>query len=301
MTASRSNERFLPGITFPESLKIASSADMASIAGFEHYLVVVPSHAFRQTLENLYSARAKANMPSEPQSIIWGTKGFDPESGNLLSEVTREVFGENIAPALITGPSFAKETAKGLPTALVLACEQTEEGEKLAEWFRSPSTRVYPNKDLTGAQIGGAVKNVMAIAAGMGDGLGFGYNARAALITRGLAEIARLGAALGGQPETFMGLTGAGDLILTCTGDLSRNRLVGLQLAKNKPLDTILMELGHVAEGVHSAREVLALAQALDIDMPITRAVRHILYDDTPAAAAVEELLNRALKPEHAN
>lgn len=298
MAASRSNERFLPGIIFPESLIIASSADMASIAGFEHYLVVVPSHAFRQTLENLYSARAQANMPLEPQSIIWGTKGFDPESGKLLSEVTREVFGENITPALITGPSFAKETAKGLPTALVLACEQTEEGEKLAQWFRSPSTRVYPNKDLTGAQIGGAVKNVMAVAAGISDGLGFGANARAALITRGLAELTRLGAVLGGKTETFMGLAGMGDLILTCTDDQSRNRRLGLGIGQGKDIQEVIQEIGQEVEGYQTTRELYHRAKELRVSMPITDQVYAVLYEGQDPRQAVRQLLERQPKAE---
>jgi glycerol-3-phosphate dehydrogenase (NAD(P)+) len=298
MVVSRSNERFLPGITFPESLKIAPSADMASIAGFEHYLLVVPSHAFRQTLENLYSARAKANMPLEPQSIIWGTKGFDPESGKLLSEVTHEVFGENITPALITGPSFARETAKGLPTALVLACEQTQDGEKLAQWFRSPSTRVYPNTDLTGAQIGGAVKNVMAVAAGISDGLGFGANARAALITRGLAELTRLGAVLGGKTETFMGLAGMGDLILTCTDDQSRNRRLGLGIGQGKDIQEVIREIGQEVEGYQTTRELYHRAKELGVSMPITDQVYAVLYEGQDPRQAVKQLLERQPKAE---
>jgi glycerol-3-phosphate dehydrogenase (NAD(P)+) len=298
MAASRRNERFLPGIAFPESLKIASSADMVSIAQFEHYLLVVPSHAFRQTLEKLYNARAKARVTLEPESIIWGTKGFDPESGKLLSEVTREVFGENITAALITGPSFAKETAKGLPTALVLACEQAEEGEKLAQWFRSPGTRVYPNKDLTGAQIGGAVKNVMAVAAGISDGLGFGANARAALITRGLAELSRLGAVLGGKTETFMGLAGMGDLILTCTDDQSRNRRLGLGIGQGKGIQEVIQEIGQEVEGYQTTKELYHRAKELGVSMPITDQVYAVLYQGQDPRLAVRQLLERQPKAE---
>jgi glycerol-3-phosphate dehydrogenase (NAD(P)+) len=298
MAASRSNERFLPGIAFPESLSLAASADMASIAAFEHYLLVVPSHAFRQTLDKLYSARAKAGVPLEPQSILWGTKGFDPASGKLLSEVTREVFGENITLALITGPSFARETATGLPTALVLACEQAEQGETLAQWFRSPSTRVYPNQDLTGAQIGGAVKNVMAVAAGISEGLGFGANARAALITRGLAELGRLGAVLGGKTETFMGLAGMGDLILTCTDDQSRNRRLGLGIGQGKDIQEVIREIGQEVEGISAAKETYMLAKKHAIDMPITEQTYRVLYEGLAPLSAVQNLLQRDQKSE---
>ena len=298
MSLERSNERFLPGITFPESLTLASAADMNSIAGYAHYLLVVPSHAFRQTLVSLFQARSKASTSIKVESLIWGTKGFDPESGILLSEVVQEVFGKDIRCAVITGPSFAKETAKGLPTALVLACEQTLEGEKLAQWFRSPRTRVYPNTDLVGAQIGGAVKNVMAVAAGISDGLGFGANARAALITRGLAELSRLGAKLGGKPETFMGLAGMGDLILTCTDDQSRNRRLGLGIGEGKDIQVVIGEIGQEVEGYQTTRELYHRAKRLGVSMPITDQVYAVLYQAQDPRVAVRQLLERQPKSE---
>jgi len=298
MASSRSNERFLPGITFPESLSLAASADLSSVADYAHYLLVVPSHAFRVTLEKLHSARADSIGPLAPKSLIWGTKGFDPKSGDLLGDVAREVYGDNITRALITGPSFAKETAVGLPTALVLACEQADEAEKLAQWFRSPSTRVYPNTDLVGAQIGGAVENVMAVAAGISDGLGFGANARAALITRGLAELSRLGAKLNGKIETFMGLAGMGDLILTCTDDQSRNRRLGLGIGRGESIQDVIKAIGQEVEGYQTTRELYHRAKALGVSMPITDQVYAVLHQGQDPKLAVRQLLERQPKPE---
>ncbi len=298
MAAARSNERFLPGITFPESLNLATSADLSCVADYSHYLLVVPSHAFRETLEKLHTARSNADGPLAPKSLIWGTKGFDPKSGDLLGDVAREVYGDNMTRALITGPSFAKETAVGLPTALVLACEQADEAEKLAQWFRSPSTRVYPNTDLVGAQIGGAVKNVMAVAAGISDGLGFGANARAALITRGLAELSRLGAKLNGKTETFMGLAGMGDLILTCTDDQSRNRRLGLGIGRGESIQDVIKAIGQEVEGYQTTRELYHRAQALGVSMPITDQVYAVLHQGQDPKLAVRQLLERQPKAE---
>ncbi|MCP4008159.1 MAG: NAD(P)-dependent glycerol-3-phosphate dehydrogenase [Proteobacteria bacterium] len=298
MASSRSNERFLPGISFPESLSLAASTDLSSIAHYAHYLLVVPSHAFRETLEKLHSVRADSNVSLAPESLIWGTKGFDPNSGDLLGDVAHEVFGEHVTRALITGPSFARETAVGLPTALVLACEQTDEAEKLAQWFRSPSTRVYPNTDLVGAQIGGAVKNVMAVAAGISDGLGFGANARAALITRGLAELSRLGAKLGGKTETFMGLAGMGDLILTCTDDQSRNRRLGLGIGRGESIQQVVKAIGQEVEGYQTTRELYHRAKALGVSMPITDQVYAVLHQGQDPKLAVRQLLERQPKAE---
>jgi len=298
MSSARSNERFLPGISFPESLRLAPSADLSSVAGYAHYLVVVPSHAFRQTLENLHSAREGAGTPVELENLVWGTKGFDPNTGNLLSEVSREVFGQKTRYALITGPSFAKETAIGLPTALVLACEQATAGENLAQWFRTPGTRVYPNTDLVGAQIGGVVKNVMAVAAGISDGLGFGANARAALITRGLAELSRLGAVLGGKTETFMGLAGMGDLILTCTDDQSRNRRLGLGIGRGNEIQDVIREIGQEVEGYKTTHELYHRARDLGVSMPITDQVYAVLYQGQNPKTAVKQLLERQPKAE---
>jgi len=293
MGAARCNTRYFPQFSFPDGLALAPSLPTA-LAHAELALVVVPTAGLRETLCAITASGKR--MP-----VIWACKGFERGSAKLPHQVAREALPEGLPCGVLSGPSFAQEVAAGLPTALTLASQDANFASAAAVALHGHRLRIYTSQDMAGVEVGGAVKNVMAIAAGISDGLGFGYNARAALITRGLAEIARLGVALGGQPETFMGLTGAGDLILTCTGDLSRNRLVGLQLAKNKPLDTILTELGHVAEGVYSAREVLALARVLDVDMPITQAVCRVLYDHTPAAAAVEALLNRALKAEYAN
>jgi glycerol-3-phosphate dehydrogenase (NAD(P)+) len=219
-------------------------------------------------------------------------------TGKLPHQIVAEELGEQALCGALSGPSFAEEVAQGLPTAVTLAANNADFGHQTALALHSHHLRIYANDDLPGVEVGGAVKNVMAIATGICDGLGLGLNARAALITRGLFEIARLGAALGGQAQTFMGLAGMGDLILTCTGDLSRNRRVGLALAAGKTLPQILAELGHVAEGVSTAREVASLATQLGIDMPITQAVDAILHRNEPAATAVEKLLNRDPKIE---
>ena len=231
-------------------------------------------------------------------NLVWLCKGFEGGTGLLPHQIVREVLGDTVAGGALSGPSFAQEVARGLPCALTIASHCAQLRGAVVSALHGGTIRVYASEDLVGVEVGGAVKNVLAIATGVADGLGLGLNARAALITRGLAEITRLGTALGGQTETFMGLTGMGDLILTCTGDLSRNRRVGLGLAQGKALDAIVAELGHVAEGVSTAREVAHLANAMGIDMPITQAVNAILHHDVPAASAVEKLLNRDPKPE---
>ena len=293
MAVAHSNPAFLPDIPFPPSLIPAQSNDLRGLANFEHYLVVVPSHAFRETLNKLAQARREEGVDSAPVSLIWGSKGFDPDSGKLLSEVAQEIFDDHSTLGLITGPSFARETAIGLPTALVLACEQQGSAASLAHWFRSPSTRVYPNTDLKGAQVGGAVKNVMAVAAGISDGLGFGANARAALITRGLAELSRLGLQLGGELETFMGLAGMGDLILTCTDDQSRNRRLGLGIGRGEAIDDVIKAIGQEVEGYHTTRELYHRAQSMGINMPITEQVYAVLHEGRDPKQAVKQLLER--------
>ena len=225
-------------------------------------------------------------------------KGLEGSSGKLPHRVVAEEMGEDFPCAALSGPSFAEEVAQGLPTAVTLASRDIEFARRTARELHLPRLRVYASDDLVGVEVGGAVKNVMAIAAGICDGLGFGHNARAALITRGLAEIARFGLALGGRRQTFMGLAGMGDLMLTCTGDLSRNRRVGLALAQGHTLERILADLGHVAEGVGTAREVARRARELGIDMPITQAVDAILHHGVAAATAVEQLLQRDPKDE---
>jgi glycerol-3-phosphate dehydrogenase (NAD(P)+) len=234
-----------------------------------------------------------------PKSIVaWATKGLEPGSGKLLSDVLVEVLGARTAHGVISGPSFAVEVARGLPTALTVAAPSAEVAEAIAGWLRDDHMRVYTSQDVAGVQLGGAVKNVIAIAAGISDGLGFGANARAALITRGLAEITRLGVAMGGRPETFMGLAGAGDLILTCTDNTSRNRRLGLGIGEGRAPRTVLTELGQEAEGFATAREVHELAERIRVEMPICEQVYRVLYDGLAPQAAVEALLKREPKAE---
>lgn len=290
MSEERVNRRYLPGFPFPDALQIdlevAQALDQADLA-----LVVVPTAGFRQVVRQM--AELGAKMP-----LVWACKGFEAGTAKLPHQVVAEELGGKTPCGVLSGPSFAQEVAKGLPTALTLASHDEPFAHAMALKLHSPRLRVYSSPDVVGVEVGGAVKNVMAIAAGISDGMGYGYNARAALITRGLAEIGRLGVAMGGRPETFMGLTGAGDLILTCTGDLSRNRTVGLRLARGEKLEAILGDLGHIAEGVNSAAEVVRLAQNMDVEMPITRAVCQVLFEGLPPGKAVEALLNREPRAE---
>ena len=290
MSEQRVNRRYLPGFPFPDAqrieLKLEQALDQADQA-----LAVVPTAGFRQVARQI--AELGAKMP-----LVWACKGFEAGMAKLPHQMVAEELGGKAQCGVLSGPSFAQEVAKGLPTALTLASRDEPFAHAMALQLHSPRLRVYSSTDVVGVEVGGAVKNVMAIAAGISDGMGYGYNARAALITRGLAEIARLGVTMGGRPETFVGLTGAGDLILTCTGDLSRNRTVGLRLARGEKLAAILGNLGHIAEGVNSAAEVLRLAQNMDVDMPITRAVCQVLFEGLPPGKAVEALLNREPKAE---
>ena len=291
IAASRVNQRYLPEFSLP--LSVSVQADLqAALASAELILVVAPTHAFRSLLRAIASC-----SPGIP--LLWGCKGLEASSAKLLHQVAQEELKSSIPFGVLSGPSFAQEVAAGLPTALTLASTDNAFACDSAAQLHSPRLRIYTCDDLIGVEVGGAVKNVMAIAAGISDAMGYGYNARAALITRGLAEITRLGLALGGRLETFMGLTGMGDLILTCTGDLSRNRMVGQKLAQGLSLEKILRELGHTAEGVISAREVHRLAHGLHVEMPITQAVCRVLYEGMPAKAAVEGLLNREPKAEN--
>lgn len=284
------NRRYFPAFPLPQCLRFASNLG-AAVEFAELALVAVPTQGLRETLRGM--AACGKELP-----LIWGCKGFEPESAKLPHQVVREEYGMAVPYGVLSGPSFALEVAQGLPTALTLASHDERFSCATAAQLCDSRLRVYSSKDIVGVETGGAIKNVISIAAGISDGMGFGYNARAALITRGLAEIARLGLKLGGRMETFMGLTGVGDLILTCTGDLSRNRKVGLMLAAGHGLSDILKNLGHTAEGVHTAAEVARLSQVLKVEMPITKAVCSILYDGTPAGFAVEALLNRQPKTE---
>ena len=286
IAATRRNDRYLPGISLPSSVRV--SADLAgAVSGSQLALAATPVAGMRDLLSKLES-----KCP-----FIWLCKGFEEGSGLLPHQIVEEVLGAARCGAL-SGPSFADEVARGLPCALTLASRDAGFAREAAALLHGGRLRVYYSADLVGVEIGGAVKNVMAIAAGISDGLGLGHNARAALITRGLAEITRLGVALGGAPETLMGLAGAGDLILTATGDLSRNRRVGLQLAQGLPLQKVLEDLGHVAEGVYTAREVAKLAKGRRVDMPVTDAVNRVLEGSLAPKAAVEQLLSRDPKSE---
>ena len=246
----------------------------------------------RPTLRRLAAA---GNMAP----LVWLCKGFEAETAQLPHQIAASEVPPELPRAVLSGPSFAAEIARGLPAALTLASHDPEFAARVARELHGNAVRIYSSDDVIGVEVAGALKNVMAIAAGISDGLGLGANARAALITRGLDEITRLGLKLGGRPATFMGLAGAGDLILTCTGDLSRNRNVGLQLARNIPLPEVLRSLGHVAEGVPTARAADRLARELGVEMPITRAVCRVLDGSIPALEAVQELLQRDPKPEH--
>ncbi len=283
MAADRRNQRFLPEVDLPAQIGIEADFGIA-LAAAELVLVATPTAALREMLVRLAPLR---------KPVVWLCKGFESQKAELPHQIAAEVLPPGSACGALSGPSFALEVARGLPAALTLASADARFCEATARELNGPRLRVYFSTDIVGVEIGGAVKNVMAIATGIADGLGLGANARAALITRGLAEITRLGVKLGGRPETFTGLTGAGDLILTCTGDLSRNRQVGLALARGGKLDDILRELGHVAEGVHTAAAVEARALQLGVEMPITRAVCAVLFGRVSPRAAVEQLLAR--------
>ena len=283
MATARENRRYLPGCPFPPGLSVDNDFG-AVLAGADLVILGAPLAGLRPLLLQI-----KAAAPGKP--FLWLCKGLEAGSGLLPHQVVAEAMGESAVCGVLTGPSFAVEVARGLPTAVVLAACDPRFAEATAQQLHGGNLRIYANEDMVGAEVGGAVKNVLAIATGICDGLGLGLNARAALITRGLAEITRFGEALGARRDTFMGLAGMGDLILTCTGDLSRNRRVGLQLADGRPLDEITRELGHVAEGVPAAREVARRAAALDVYMPITAAVTAVLDGRIAPRAAVERLM----------
>ena len=287
MAAAGRNERYLPGLDIPSAVHL--TAELADALGqAELLLLATPVAGLRELLARIPAAHA----------LVWLCKGFEEGSGLLPHQIVEQVQGAGARCGALSGPSFAQEVARGLPCALTLASRDEQFAREAAALLHGGRLRVYYSTDLVGVEIGGAVKNVMAIAAGISDGLGLGLNARAALVTRSLAEIGRLSAALGGRRETVMGLAGAGDLMLTTTGDLSRNRRVGLALARGQPLAGILAELGHVAEGVRSAAEVARLARSLEVDMPVTDAVQAVLEGALAPADAVERLLSRDPKPE---
>lgn len=288
MRAARENVQFLRGFPFPAALAV--TADFATATqGADLALIATPMAGLRTT-----AARLAQSQPALP--FLWVCKGLEAGTGLLPHQVVAAVHPHATCGAL-TGPSFAAEVARGLPAAVTIASADDAFADRMAHELHGPRLRLYANADIIGAEVGGAVKNVMAIATGICDGLGLGLNARAALMTRGLAEITRFGVALGAHPETFMGLAGMGDLILTCTGDLSRNRRVGLALAAGKALADIQRDLGHVAEGVLTTHEVAQRASTLGIDMPITVTVREVLDGKLSAQGAVERLMSR--EPKH--
>lgn len=294
MQLQRQNTAYLPGIALPANLQLTSdfSEAMQHVAAEDSLLIIATSvSGLRPTLQ--------ACLPYQPRRVIWLCKGFEEGTQLLPHQVARDILGQDAAIGALSGPSFALEVAQGLPCALTVASASPELCQRVVQALHGNAIRVYSSDDVVGVEVGGAVKNILAIATGVADGLGLGLNARAALMTRGLAEISRLGVALGARVETLMGLTGVGDLILTCTGDLSRNRKVGLALAQGKNLDTIVSELGHVAEGVRCAQAVRTLAARLGVDMPITNAVAGVLFDGVPARDMIARLLARDSKQEN--
>ncbi|HIE54129.1 MAG TPA: NAD(P)-dependent glycerol-3-phosphate dehydrogenase [Chromatiaceae bacterium] len=281
----RENRHYLPGIPFPERLDPRLGLE-ETLAEAEEILIVVPSHAFASVLEQIHQ------LAPRPASLSWATKGLEPHGRRLLHEAA-EAYFPTTSLAVISGPTFAMEVAKGLPTAVTVASRDQAHARRLAGYLHGDTFRAYAASDVIGVEVGGAAKNVMAIAAGISDGLGFGANARAALITRGLAEITRLGLALGGQHDTFMGLAGLGDLVLTCTDDQSRNRRMGLALATGVDIQTAREQIGQEVEGLAAARDFKIKADELGVDMPITQAVHAVLYQELEPAAAVKSLLAR--------
>lgn len=292
LEAERANHEFLPDIDFPPSLIIESDLQKA-VQASRDLLVVVPSHVFAIVLNSLQP------YLREDTRICWATKGLEPDTGRLLQDVAHDVLGESHPLAVLSGPTFAKELAMGMPTAISVASPDAQFVADLQEKIHCSKTfRVYANSDFIGMQLGGAVKNVIAIGAGMSDGIGFGANARTALITRGLAEMTRLGAALGAQPETFMGMAGLGDLVLTCTDNQSRNRRFGLALGQGKDVDTAQQDIGQVVEGYRNTKEVWLLAQRMGVEMPIVEQIYQVLYQGKDARMAAQDLLARDKKAE---
>ena len=292
MVEDRENKRYLPDVPFPPNLKACPDLEDC-LAGARDILIVVPSHGLRDTL-----TRIKPMLRPDSR-VCWATKGFELSTGKLPHQVAAEVLGPDLPVAVLSGPTFAKEVGAGLPTAMTIASNDAEFARTLAETISSDNFRAYTSDDIVGVEVGAAVKNALAIGAGMSDGLGFGANTRIALINRGLVELMRLGVALGAKKETFMGLAGMGDLVLTCTDNLSRNRRMGLALAAGKTVEEAQEEIQQVVEGVKAAKAVHEVAERLGIEMPIVYQVYRILYEGASPREAVEALMSRELKPEH--
>jgi len=292
MSAQRENRKYLPGAKFPDSLSVTSDLNYA-VQQADTHLVVVPSHVFSDLLQQMKP------MLSDDAKICWATKGLDPKEGHLLQDVAREILGDKPSLAVLSGPTFAKEMVAGLPTAISLSSEDETFAKQLSEWLHCEKKfRVYTNSDFVAVQLGGAVKNVIAIGAGMADGIGYGANARTALITRGLAEMMRLASALGADPQSLMGMAGLGDLVLTCTDNQSRNRRFGLALGQGKSVETAMTEIGQVVEGYRNTKEVHMLANRHQVEMPITDQIYQVLYQGKPAVDAAMALLARDPKSE---
>lgn len=293
MLKTRENSTCLPGVAFPKLLQPLADLNL----GVHHadvILIAVPSKAFRRALTHLLPFLSQQKLP-----LAWATKGLEHGTGMLLSQVVAQTLGDNYPVAVISGPTFAAEVAKGLPTAMTVAANDPDNARNIAESLHNSSCRVYTSHDLIGVQVGGAAKNIIAIAAGIADGLGFGANTRAALITRGLTEIVRLGLAMGGHLETFMGLTGIGDLVLTCTDNQSRNRRFGYALAQGNNIEQARNAVAHTVEGIFATEEIFKVSQQLGIEMPITSQVHAVLQGHCTPKEAVFKLLSRELKAEH--
>ena len=291
MVSDRVNGRYLPGVAFPERLNACTDLGDC-LGGVRDILISVPSHGLRDTLS------AIRPLLADDARVSWATKGFELHTGKLPHQVAADVLGDDLPMAVLSGPTFAKEVGEGLPTAITVAANNANLAQEIAVALSGENFRAYTSDDMIGVEVGGAIKNVLAIGAGMSDGLGFGANSRIALITRGLVEMTRLGVALGAQKETFMGLAGMGDLVLTCTDNLSRNRRMGLALASGKTVDEAQHEIQQVVEGVMAAEAVNEVADELDIEMPICHQVYRILYENASIREAVGALMGRELKAE---
>jgi glycerol-3-phosphate dehydrogenase (NAD(P)+) len=291
MATARSNERYLAGARFPDSLVVERDL-AAALRGVSDVLIAVPSHSFRTLLEEI-----RPHLLPQMR-LAWATKGFELETGLLPHQVAREILGSSRAVAVLSGPTFAREVGHGLPTAMTIASPDAAFASALASGLSSANFRAYTSTDIIGVEVGGAVKNVLAVGAGLSDGLGFGANTRVALITRGLVEMTRLGVALGAHRDTFMGLAGLGDVVLTCTDDQSRNRRFGLLLASGRSPEEALATIGQVVEGYSAAKAAHIVAAREHVEMPLSEGVYRVLYEHMPAKDAVRELMSRPIKSE---
>lgn len=292
MASRGENTRYLPGMRFPHGLEPCGDADSA-LNDADLVVIAIPSKNFRTALTKLI-AHVRQKFPP----VVWATKGLETATGKWLHEVVREELGADLLKAVISGPSFAREVALGLPTAVTVASEDKGFAQQAAAWFHGDTFRVYTSQDMIGVELGGALKNVLAIAAGISDGLGYGANARAALITRGLHEIMQLGERAGARRETLMGLSGLGDLLLTCTDDQSRNRRLGLAIGDGQAMSAATEAIGQAVEGAETAKVVMRLAATMAVEMPICAQVYRVLYEGLDPSTAVTELLARELKNE---